>query len=65
MDLKAKLQAVAKEQNMTFKDLAAHAGMNENGLHDKFRRNSLTVKDLCKLLEALGLELAFVPLRKS
>lgn len=65
MDLKAELQSAAKEQGMTFKELAAHAGMNENGLHNKFRRNSLTVKDLCKLLEALGLELAFVPLRKS
>lgn len=65
MDLKAELQSAAKAQGMTFKELAAHTGMNENGLHNKFRRNSLTVKDLCKLLEALGLELAFVPLRKS
>jgi len=65
MDLKAQLQAIAKDKGMTFKELAAHAGMNENGLHNKFRRNSLTVKDLSKLLEALGLELSFKPQAKS
>lgn len=61
MDLKGMIQSLAEVQGLTFKELAARAGMNENGLHNKFRRNSLTVKDLCKLLDVLGCELSFRP----
>lgn len=64
MDLKADLQGLAQAQGMTFKELATRAELNENGLHDKFRRNSLTVRDLCKLLDVLGYELVFQPRTK-
>ncbi len=60
MDLKDELKAIAKEQGITFKELAAKAGLNETGLHDKFKRGSLTVKDLSTLLAVLGLKISFV-----
>lgn len=60
MDLKDELKALAKEQGITFKELAAKAGLNEKGLHNKFQRGSLTVKDLSTLLAVLGLKIAFV-----
>lgn len=52
-NLKDQLKALAESQDMTFKELAIKAGMNENSLHNKFKRQSLTVKDLLKLLQAL------------
>lgn len=61
MDLKEQIRTMALSQGMTFKELAAKAGMNPNGLHDKFQRNSLTVKDLSALLSALGHEMTFRP----
>mgnify|MGYP000886647546 CR=1 FL=1 len=61
MDLKEELKALASAQGMTFKELAAKAGMNEKGLHNKFQRNSLTVKDLSALLSVLGHEMTFRP----
>ena len=60
MDLKDELKAIAKEQGITFKELAAKAGVSENGLHNKFKRGSLSVKDLSTLLAVLGLKIAFV-----
>ncbi len=53
-NLKDQIKALAESQGLTFKELAVKADMNENGLHDKFRRESLTVKDLNKLLNVLG-----------
>ena len=57
MLLKETIQTIANEQNMTLKEVAEKAGMNYNGLHDKFRRGSMTVKDLEKLLDVLNKEL--------
>lgn len=61
MDLKEQIRALALSQGMTFKELASKAGMSENGLHNKFQRNSLTVKDLSALLSVLGHEMTFRP----
>ena len=41
MDMKDELKAIAKEQGITFKELAVKAGVSENGLHNKFKRGSL------------------------
>ena len=41
-------------EHLTMKELASKADMNYTGLLDKFRRNSLTVRDLEKLLNAIG-----------
>ena len=60
MDLKDELKAIAKEQGITFKELAAKACVSENGLHNKFKRGSLTVIDLSTLLDVLGLKISFV-----
>ena len=60
MDMKDELKAIAKEQGITFKELPVKAGVSENGLHNKFKRGSLTVKDLSTLLAVLGLKIAFV-----
>ncbi|WP_313992008.1 hypothetical protein [uncultured Selenomonas sp.] len=59
MDLKEELKALASTQGMTFKELAMKAGLHEKGLHNKFQRNSLTVKDLSALLSVLGHEMTF------
>lgn len=54
IDLKDQIKTFAEKEGMTFKELAVKAGMSEKGLHNKFRRDSLTVKDLIKLLACLG-----------
>ena len=59
MDLKDQIKAIATKQGMTFKDLATKAGLNENGLHDKFRRKSITFDDVQKLLDVLGKTIVF------
>lgn len=59
MDLKDQIKAIATKQGMTFKDLAIKAGLNENGLHDKFRRKSITFDDVQKLLDVLGKTIVF------
>lgn len=60
MKLKAQIQAIAKNKNMTLKDVADKANMSYNGLHNKFKRGSLTVRDLEQLLDVLGKEIRIV-----
>ena len=59
LNLKDEIKQFCLEKNMTFKELAEKAKMSENGLHDKFRRDSLTVKDLRQILDVLGKEMVF------
>lgn len=59
MDLKDQFKAMAEAQGMTFKELADKAGMSYNGLHDKFRRESITFKDVQRLLAVLGKTIEF------
>lgn len=65
MDFKDHLKALCQAEGITFKDLAHKVGMNENGLHDKFRRNTISVKDLNILLGVFGLTLGIVPKDKK
>lgn len=58
MELKQTIKDIAKEQGMTLKEVADKAALNYNGLHDKFRRGSITVRDLNKILDVLGKELS-------
>lgn len=58
MELKQTIKDIAKEQGMTLKDVADKAELNYNGLHDKFRRGSITVRDLNRILDVLGKELS-------
>lgn len=58
MELKQTIKDIAKEQGMTLKDVADKAGLNYNGLHDKFRRGSITVRDLNRILDVLEKELS-------
>lgn len=60
MTLKETIQAIADEQHITLKEVAEKAGMNYNGLHNKFYRGSITVKDLEKILDVLHKRLAIV-----
>lgn len=60
MTLKETIQAIANEQKMTLKEVSEKAGMNYNGLHNKFYRDSITVKDLEKILDVLHKRLAIV-----
>ena len=60
MTLKEKIQAIADEQHITLKEIAEQAGMNYNGLHNKFYRGSIPVKDLEKILDVLHKRLAIV-----
>ena len=48
------LKALCMSEHITMKELASKADMNYNGLLNKFHRDSLTVRDLEKLLTALG-----------
>lgn len=60
MTLKEQIQTIAKEQGLTLKDVAEKAKMNYNGLHNKFFRGSITVRDLEKLLDVLGKDIQIV-----
>lgn len=59
MNLKEQIKALASEQGYTLKDVAESANMSYNGLHDKFRRGSITVRDLETILNVLGYTLTF------
>lgn len=59
MNLKEQIKALASEQGYTLKDVAEAANMSYNGLHNKFNRGSLTVRDLEKILSVLGFTIAF------
>lgn len=48
------IKALCASEHITMKELASKADMNYTGLLDKFRRNSLTVRDLERLLTAIG-----------
>lgn len=59
MELKEIIKQYAKARGMTFKEVAQSTHMDYNGLHDKFRRGSLTVRDLEKILDVLDKEMIF------
>lgn len=54
---KETIKALCSAEHLTMKELASKADMNYTGLLDKFRRNSITLRDLEKLLSAIGYEL--------
>lgn len=54
---KETIKAICHAEHITMKELAGKADMNYNGLLDKFRRKSMTVKDLERLLSAIGYSL--------
>lgn len=60
VNLKETIKAFASEKGMTLKDVAERAGMSYNGLHNKFNRGSLTVRDLNILLDTVGKKITFV-----
>ena len=60
IDIKSKIQELCQIEGLTFKELAVKSGMNEKGLHDKFRRNSITFRDLMSLLSTLGYTISIV-----
>ena len=64
MNLKEQIKILATEKEMTLKELSAKANMNYTGLLDKFRRNSLTVRDLQRLLDVLDKQIVFVDKQK-
>lgn len=57
MDIKLELKILCHTHGISIKELAEKAGMNVNGLHDKCRRESMTVKDLEKLLAVFNKQL--------
>lgn len=57
------IKELCQKNNMTFKELALKAGMNTQGLHDKFRRDSITLRDFQQLLNVLGYELTIVKMK--
>lgn len=58
MDLKAEITRLCTLHQMTFKELAEKAGFNASGLHDKFRRDSMTIRDYERLLSVFGKRLS-------
>lgn len=60
IDIKSKIQELCQIEGLTFKELAVKSGMNENGLHNKFKRNSITFRDLMSLLSTLGYTISIV-----
>lgn len=54
------IEIYLKEKNMTIKELAEKCNMNVNGLHNKFKRDSISLKDFRTLLGALDKEIQIV-----
>lgn len=52
-------------EHLTMKELASKADLNYNGLLNKFHRDSITVRDLEKLLNAIGYTLTVSPHNKK
>lgn len=65
MELKEIIKQFAKEKGMTLKELAEKADMSSNGLHNKFNRQSITVKDLERLLTVLGKQITFIDIEET
>lgn len=59
MELKDQLKAMAEAHGMTFKELALRAGLSENNLHNKLKRNTIRVQELSQLLKVLGKTIEF------
>ena len=57
MNIHELLKQYAKEQEMTLKEVAEKVPVSYEGMLNKFRRGSMTVKDLEKLLDVLNKEL--------
>lgn len=60
IDIKSKIQELCEIEGLTLKELSVKAGMNYNGLHNKFKRNSITFRDLMSLLSTLGYTISIV-----
>lgn len=52
------IKKLCSDTGITFKDLALKAGMNSNSLHNKFQRDSITLRDFESLLSVLGYEIS-------
>jgi len=62
---KETIKAICHAEHITMKELACKADMNYNGLLDKFRRKSMTVKDLERLLSSIGYSLQIIKNERS
>lgn len=61
MNLRERLNRLVHEENTTLKEVIEKSGMSYNGFHNKLTRNTVYVRDLEKILDVLGMKLAFVP----
>lgn len=59
MTIKDIIKQFAKDKDMTLKEVASKSNMNYTGLMDKFRRGSITLRDLEKILDVLGKRITF------
>ena len=59
MNIKEIIKQYAQERGLTLKEVALKSEMNYTGLLDKFRRGSLTLRDLERLLDVLGKRITF------
>ena len=48
------VKTVCKKQNVTLAELARRIGQSRQNLYNKLRRNSLTMKELEQIAEAIG-----------
>lgn len=55
--LKEFIKMLCEQKGLTIKDFTAKINMNETGFHDRFKRKSITINDLDKMLEPFGLKL--------
>lgn len=64
MNVHELLKQYAKEQGMTLKEVAEKVPVSYEGMLNKFRRGSITVKDLEKILDVLHKEIRIVDKKK-
>lgn len=58
--LKAFIKFLCENKKITIKEFTNHIGMNETSFHDRFKRKSITVSDLNKILAPFDLKLEVV-----
>lgn len=63
--LKEFIKMLCEKRGLTLKELTAKINMNETGFHDRFKRKSISINDLDKMLEPFGLKLKVVEMTEQ
>ena len=61
MDLRTALKEIISSRNRTSKEVAEHCGVLPSAFSDRGRRGTYKLAFLCRALDIVGYEVAFLP----